>query len=299
MMDKSCHSSGEEESSSTTNPNPNPNLDSITKDHYLKQIHKLSHKISKPPLRKQPFEFDNHHQHLHHHQPQLILDESQPSNLLHNQQQHQPPVYNVSKSDFRDVVQKLTGSPAHEKVQKPSAGEPVKPQSSRLQRIRPPPLEHICNRPSAVSETLFQKQHLMVSNKLGSDNNMSSDPSFRPAGGVGGNFFPRQHHHQPLSPLPPLPTVHAAAESPISAYMRCIQSNVTGFTQPPVTQLQPSSSSPAPDFPAPSSPLPFGCLPPMLSPRFPFSPTNQFGFQQLTPLSPNPPAPSPRWKSVG
>ncbi|KAK9160942.1 hypothetical protein Syun_007283 [Stephania yunnanensis] len=27
------------------------------------------------------------------------------------QQQHQPPVYNINKSDFRDVVQKLTGCP--------------------------------------------------------------------------------------------------------------------------------------------------------------------------------------------
>ncbi|KAG0471298.1 hypothetical protein HPP92_015844 [Vanilla planifolia] len=29
------------------------------------------------------------------------------------QQQPQPPVYNIDKNDFRDVVQKLTGSPAH------------------------------------------------------------------------------------------------------------------------------------------------------------------------------------------
>ncbi|XP_071693522.1 VQ motif-containing protein 9-like [Rutidosis leptorrhynchoides] len=284
-MDKGCHSSGQQESS-PINPitNPNPNLDSSTtaattnnnKDHYL-QINKFSHKISKPPIKK-PFEFDpqnHHHPHHHHqiphHQPPLILDqpnESQPSNLHYNhhqqqQQQHQPPVYNVSKSDFRDVVQKLTGSPAHERLPS-NPVQPVKPQSSRLQRIRPPPLEHIGNRPPAAASS-------------------AAIPNFRPAIG---NFFAGQRpHHQPLSPLPPLPAVHATAESPISAYMRCFQTNVTGFNQ-----VLPQG----PDFPAPSSPLPFGCLPPMLSPGHPFSPTNQFGFQQLTPLSSAPPAPSPR-----
>ncbi|KVH99732.1 VQ motif-containing protein 9 [Cynara cardunculus var. scolymus] len=300
MMDKSCHSSGEESSAI------NPNLDSSTgiisgKDQYLKHLHKLSHKISKPPIRK-PFEFD--------HQPPVILDESQPSNLHHHhhqQQQHQPPVYNVSKSDFRDVVQKLTGSPAHERVTNPV--QPVKPQSSRLQRIRPPPLEHVGNRPppNAVAGGVLPQ-----------------NPSFR-QGHVSGNFFnnqrPQQQHHQPLSPLPPLPAVHATAESPISAYMRCFQTNGTSisgpsprwnsFTPPPPpppplnTTVQPRSpTAAATDIPAPSSPLPFGCLHspksqyPMLSPGFPFSPTNQFGFQQLTPLSPTPPAPSPRWKSL-
>ncbi|KAI3672473.1 hypothetical protein L6452_38561 [Arctium lappa] len=293
MMDKSCHSSGEESSAI------NPNLDSSStgKDHYLKHLHKLSHKISKPPIRK-PFEFD-------HHQPPLVLDhgnESQPSNLNHHQQQqHQPPVYNVSKSDFRNVVQKLTGSPAHERITNPV--QPVKPQSSRLQRIRPPPLEHVGNRPPPNAVTVTVAGGVLPQN-----------PSFRP-GHVSGNFFNNQRQQQPLSPLPPLPAVHATAESPISAYMRCFQTSVTGpsprwnsFTPPPPPQLNatvpPRSPTPATEFPAPSSPLPFGCLHspksqyPMLSPGFPFSPTNQFGFQQLTPLSPTPPAPSPRWKSL-
>ncbi|KAL8215558.1 hypothetical protein R6Q57_022395 [Mikania cordata] len=259
MMDKSCHSSGEESSAI------NPNLDSSSKDQYLKQIHKLSHKISKPPIRK-PFEFDHHLHQIHQPPPLPVLDESQPSNLHHNQQQHQPPVYNVSKSDFRDVVQKLTGSPAHEKPT--NFVSPVKPQSSRLQKIRPPPLEHIGNRPPAAVGGAIP-----------------SHPSFRPV--APGNFFTGQ---RPLSPLPPLPTVHAAAESPISAYMRCFQTNITGVTHAPPQQLPPPNSLPLPDLPA--SPLPFGCLPPMLSP------TNRFGFQQLTPLSPTPPSASPRWKSV-
>ncbi|XP_076902557.1 VQ motif-containing protein 9-like [Bidens hawaiensis] len=251
---KSCHSTGEESSAT----NSNPNLDSCTynnsKDQYLKQIHKLSHKISKPQFRK-PFEFENPlHQIHHHHQP---LDESQPSSHQHNQ----PPVYNVSKSDFRDVVQKLTGSPAHERLP-PPVMPPVRPQSSRLQKIRPPPLQHIGLRPPSTAVAPPQNPNV----------------NFPP-----GNFFARQ---RPLSPLPPFPAVHAAAESPISAYMRCFQTEVAGFPPPP----------PVPEFTAPASPLAFGCLP---SPRFPFSPTNEFRFQQLTPLSPTPPAPSPRWKPVG
>lgn len=275
-MDKSCHSSGEESSSSAINPNPN-NLESTTtintnpKDHYnnnpLNQIHKLSHKISKPPIRK-PFEYDHNHQIQ---SPPLILDhhhhpgnESQPSNLhlQQQQQQHQPPVYNVSKSDFRDVVQKLTGSPAHERVINPVQSQPVKPQSSRLQRIRPPPLEQVGKFPLT---------------------------------GQNPRFFSGQRPL--LSPLPPLPAVHATAESPISAYMRCFQTNVTGFSNPLPVQQNPSGSLSQPELHAPnefhappSSPLPFGCL----SPGFQFSPAI---FQQLTPLSPTPPAPSPRWKS--
>ncbi|XP_076921218.1 VQ motif-containing protein 9-like [Bidens hawaiensis] len=264
MMDnnnnnKSCHSTGEE--SSATNPN--------NKDQYLKQVHKLSHKISKPQFRK-PFEFENPlhqiqiHHHHHHHQP---LDESQPSNLQHNQ----PPVYNVSKSDFRDVVQRLTGSPVHERLPPPvnaavnaAVIPPVKPQSSRLQKIRPPPLEHIGLRPPSTAVTPP----------------LNPNVNF-PHGNIYGV-------HRPLSPLPPLPAVDAAAESPISAYMRCFQTNVAGFSPP----------APVPEFTAPASPLAFRCLPPTSSPRFPFSPTNEFGFQQLMPMSPTPPVPSPRWKPV-
>nr|GEV85154.1 VQ motif-containing protein 9 [Tanacetum cinerariifolium]GEV85155.1 VQ motif-containing protein 9 [Tanacetum cinerariifolium] len=207
------------------------------------------------------FKFGHNLNHQIQSQP-LILDSdtsSQPSSFMNSNQQtpQQPPVYNVSKSDFRDVVQKLTGSPAHERVVKTAPRELhapslVKPQSSRLQRIRPPPLEHVGNRPPGGVSTV--------------------------AGGNPG-FFAGQRM---MSPLPPLPAVHATAESPISAYMRCIQTSITGLSHAP--------PPPLPDFHAPPSPLGFGCLP---SPGFPFSPTR---FQ--TPLSPTPPAASPRWKAV-
>ncbi|KAL5209914.1 hypothetical protein ABZP36_005537 [Zizania latifolia] len=110
----------------------------------------------------------------------------------------QPPVYNIDKSDFRDVVQKLTGSPCHLLPPQPLApaaavsmppppprpimGPPPPPPPSaipsRLHRIRPPPLAP--PRPPPIL------------------------PSAPPA----------------LSPLPPLPAVCMTAESPISAYMR-------------------------------------------------------------------------------
>ncbi|GKE53234.1 VQ motif-containing protein 9, partial [Tanacetum coccineum] len=155
------------------------------------------------------FKFDHNLNHQIQSQP-LILDSdtsSQPSSFMNSNQQppQQPPVYNVSKSDFRDVVQKLTGSPAHERVANTAAREHhapplVKPQSLRLQRIRPPPLEHVGNRPPGGSTTV-----------------------------VGGNpgFFAGQRM---MSPLPPLPAVHATAESPISAYMRCFQTSITGLS---------------------------------------------------------------------
>ncbi|KAK7301173.1 hypothetical protein RJT34_12034 [Clitoria ternatea] len=78
------------------------------KDHHnLRQLNKLSHNISKS-----------------HNIKKHTSPESQP--LAH--------VYNISKSDFRDIVQKLTGSPGHHHQPKPV---------SRLNRLRPPPLPQI------------------------------------------------------------------------------------------------------------------------------------------------------------
>uniref|UniRef100_A0A803LUR3 Uncharacterized protein n=2 Tax=Chenopodium quinoa TaxID=63459 RepID=A0A803LUR3_CHEQI len=92
----------------------------------------------------------------------------------------------------------------------------------------------------------------------------------------------------PHSPLPPLPTCHAAAESPISAYMRFLHSSVdSSFNR--TGQMLPPPSPPPADFttvlppfgflPSPKSPCPF--VPPnmIFSPTgnsplgFPFSPT--------------------------
>ncbi|XP_059631315.1 VQ motif-containing protein 9-like [Cornus florida] len=294
-MDKSCHSSGGDSSSSSSSNN---------RDYYLKHLNKISHKISKP-VRRPTFDHINHPPPP----PPPLPPQSQPQNLPPQQQQHQPPVYNINKSDFRDIVQKLTGSPAHERFSTPPPIQPPKPPSSRLQRIRPPPLAHLSNRPPPLLS------------------NAGINPN------TGGSLI--QHQRQPLSPLPPFPAVHAAAESPVSAYMRYLQGSVStadsdpkrlspfsprwSYLAPPqLPQHQqqslprqqniapsPTSASMAQlQFPMPSSPLPFACFP---SPRSPypfapnmlFSPTTagQLGFQQF-PVSPTVPVPSPRWKDV-
>ncbi|KAK8691004.1 hypothetical protein V6N13_074525 [Hibiscus sabdariffa] len=60
--------------------------------------------------------------------------------------QPQPQVYNISKNDFWNIVQQLTGSPSrNDPLPRPPQNSP-KPQSMRLKRIRPPPLSPI-NRP--------------------------------------------------------------------------------------------------------------------------------------------------------
>ncbi|KAK3016283.1 hypothetical protein RJ639_007603 [Escallonia herrerae] len=283
-MEKSWHSSTEPTDTSSSNG-------TSSRDQYLKHLNKFSHKISKPPIRKPSF--DNHPNHP----PPAPPQNPQQQQQQQQQQQHQPPVYNINKSDFRDVVQKLTGSPAHhERYSTPTPINPPKPQSSRLQRIRPPPLAQLISRPTPAPSGAAPHQPCAAAANVNPDG---------------------QRQLQPLSPLPPFPAVHAAAESPISAYMRYLQasnpaldsdpkrfpgvsprwSNLSQPPPPPPPQSS-SGSTAALQFPMPSSPLPFGCLP---SPRSPypslFSPGNQFGFSQF-PLSPTLQVPSPKWKGV-
>ncbi|CAN0889955.1 VQ motif-containing protein 9 [Linum grandiflorum] len=258
------HHNQQQPSSSSSGAAP----DHSRSDHhqYLKGLNKLSHKISKPttttaksnpppPTPPLPLPLP-----LPPPPPQQL---PQPSAA--QQQQSQPPVYNINKSDFRDVVQKLTGSPAHDRSAAPPPPlHPPKSQSSRLQRIRPPPLAHLINRPPAASPT-------------------------------------------PLSPLPPFPAVHVAAESPVSAYMRYLHNSMppppppSGVFSPLAPLVSPrwnsnlhpqggggigvAASPTSQQFQLPISPLPFGCL---NSPRgaYPLSPTVV------------PPVPSPKWKRV-
>ncbi|XP_038717905.1 VQ motif-containing protein 9 [Tripterygium wilfordii] len=312
-MDKSCDST----SSSS----------SAGKDQYLKNLNRLSVKISKPVIvtRKPPaFENQSQNQNSVHQQPssqQPELSEAQTQTHALQAQQHQPPVYNINKNDFRDVVQKLTGSPVHERFSTPPPIQAPKPQSSRLQRIRPPPLAHVSNRPPLINNAIpaQQQQAPATINPLAT----ATAP---------GGFI--QRPGAPLSPLPPLPSVHGAAESPVSAYMRYFQSqnsmsNVdpnqkqfSGFSplapfnsarwnnstpqQPP--QIPPPSSTSGmpptqPQFQLPSSPLAFGCSNsprspyPLLSPGLLFSPSSgPLGF----PLSPTVqvPVPSPKWRGL-
>lgn len=284
MMDKTSSSTDQNTTSSSISSRNQT-------DHLLKQVNKTSHKISKP----------NHHLNK-----QTSQSSSQHNNNNINnqqqQQQQQPPVYNINKNDFRDVVQKLTGSPAHDRLSTPPPIHSPKPPSSRLQRIRPPPLAHVSNRPP---------------------------PPIADAGsGAGTSGMYGGRPRSPFSPLPPLPTVSAAAESPISAYMRFLRNSipVPGDPDPrrmpglsPRGNANPTSLPPVPipsqppamnSFSAassqltmPGSPLAFGHIPsprfqyPLLPPTFLFSPPSQLGFPQL-PVSPRLPVPSPTWKDL-
>lgn len=230
-MEKSCNSSAD----SNTNTNRNQT------DPLLKNLSKTSHKISKP------------HHHLNHLKQPAV--DSPSSNDPHQQQ---PPVYNIDKTHFRDVVQKLTGS----STPLPQNPNPNRNPSSRLHGIRPPPLAHVRNTlpPATTSDA---------------------------DAGVGGTHDGRLR--SPFSPLPPFPTVSAAAESPISAYMRCL-----GSSFPASADAYPPMNSTF--LLAPASPLAFGHIP-LLSPSMLLSPSSQLGFPSL-PLSPGLLLPSPRWKDL-
>ncbi|KAE8719554.1 VQ motif-containing protein 9 [Hibiscus syriacus] len=205
-----------------------------------------------------------------------------------------------SSGESWDVVQKLTGSPAHERFSTPPPIHQPKPQSSRLQRIRPPPLAHVTNRPPPVMNCAV--------------------PNMNPSGCLTANTFMNQRPPAtaPLSPLPPFPAVQVVAESPVSAFMRYLQNSTptavdpnpkqfTGF--PPLAPLvsplwnnltapqqQPAQQSQVPTTGiiqsySPSSSVALGCV---NSPRSPYSSffypfSGQLGF----PLSP-----SPKWPSL-
>ncbi|CAN6585932.1 hypothetical protein C1H46_037344 [Malus baccata] len=215
-------------------------------------------------------------------------------------QQPQPQVYNISKNDFRNIVQQLTGSPSQEPLPRPPQNPP-KPQSMRLQRIRPPPLAPINNRP------------------------LNTPPAPLPAGPpqvpYNNNFVrPPQFGHPSPTPMPPFPHGDSmwqnTAESPISAYMRYLQSSMLDPTprgnqpqpqpqvpgqmqsQPPSTSLLPNpsvSAHPPPRMNAPGAHAPNLQHPQMNGPPLLPSPTSQFllpsptGYMNL--LSPRSPYP--------
>ncbi|CAF2206067.1 hypothetical protein YC2023_093177 [Brassica napus] len=298
MMDKSCNSSGD--SASVTSSTGN--------NHHLRQLNKLSHKISKPTTTSTSSSSISaavNQETDHQFPPPPPPPQQQPQHQINhgNLHQHQPPVYNINKNDFRDVVQKLTGSPAHERISAPPqqpVHHPKAQQSSRLHRIRPPPLAHVINRPPGLL------------------NNAALVP---PPSWSGGFVVPRPT--APLSPLPPLPPVHAAAESPVSSYMRYLQNSMLAMDSnrrefsglsplaplvsprwyqqqqenapPPLNSGRP----PPPGTVSQAPPQSLGCLSSpkspygLLSPSLLLSPTSgQLGF----PASPTtvPPLPSPK-----
>ncbi|CAJ1940365.1 unnamed protein product [Sphenostylis stenocarpa] len=109
------------------------------------------------------------------------------------QPQPQPQVYNISKNEFRDIVQQLTGSPSQDPQSKPPQNNSPKPQNMRLQKIKPPPLPYV--RPPLPAPY--------------NNNTLATRPA---------------QFRQP-SPIP-FPQANTA-ESPISAYMRYLEHSLT------------------------------------------------------------------------
>ncbi|KAL0692901.1 hypothetical protein Bca4012_060081 [Brassica carinata] len=220
---------------------------------------------------------DNHH---HHH---LGVNKNgknirkDPSNQQNQQQNHQALFYNINKTDFRSIVQQLTGLGSASSANPPQSANPnpPKPPNSRLVKVRPAPLTQVNHPPPPVQSDPIAAETVQRNDQL---------------------------------------TVNPA-ESPISAYMRyLIESSPVGNraqiqNQNPVqssTGLFPSHQtgpspmsfqSPASQFvssPPPRSPFP------LLSPSFfAFSPRLIGGNESLPPPSPGFffPLLSPLWKN--
>lgn len=342
-MDKGFVGGGDDSASSLSYSNGGSSSGG-SRDVYLKHVSRNSHKISKPVRKPLPLP------------PTAtaaaavavggaslsssggglpILD---PNSGQAQPQSQQPPVYNINKNDFRDVVQKLTGSPAHERFSAPPPpAAQTRPPSSRLQRIRPPPLSQIVNRPPQILQQNDGSQqgaqpftplpplpsvHPAAESPISAYMRfLQGSASAASASSLWNGAAPAAPRPDSLLPQsdsgqrPPVPTQSSQvppAESPVSAYMRFLQNSYTSSTAlpqwnatappssllPPPQQQQPPFSSMS-SFPSlPLSPLPFGCIP---SPKSPygslFSPNGQLGMPQL-PLSPTPPVPSPRWKGM-
>ncbi|KAL3619649.1 hypothetical protein CASFOL_034561 [Castilleja foliolosa] len=225
--DNESSSSSSSMSSLSNNSNSNSNM-------FLKQANKNSHKIAKPIRKPLPLPnptaaaipaIDPNHHYLG---PARGPPQSQ-----------QPAVYNINKNDFRDVVQKLTGSPAHERLPTPPppAVTHPRPPSSRLQRIRPPPLAQINNRPNQITQIHPHPQNGAVQRPTppvhpGAESPISAymrflqnAPSPLWNGGPRSDSLPPQNEFGQRPHPPPLSPMHPAAESPIAAYMRYLQTS--------------------------------------------------------------------------
>ncbi|KAI4371501.1 hypothetical protein MLD38_019729 [Melastoma candidum] len=186
------------------------------------------------------------------HQPNFANNNGNGPNGSNNDgnasRQPQPQVYNINKNDFRSIVQQLTGSPARDWVPLPrSPNNPPKPQSMRLQKIRPPPL-------SPMSRPRFPPLAAVpvAPPPVNYDNNSFSRAA--PYGQLSPRKFqtaapygqPSPRNFQTVPPGVP-PFVRNMNESPISAYMRYLQAPLVdpayGGDQPPY-QPSPHQSIP-------------------------------------------------------
>ncbi|GLT81252.1 hypothetical protein SLA2020_526460 [Shorea laevis] len=207
-------------------------------------------------------------------------------------QQPQPQVYNISKNEFRNIVQQLTGSASQEPLPRPP--QPPKSQSQRLQKIRPPPLTPI-NRPIIPSQVPV---HVPAPAPM--------PPPVPPQAPYNPGLARPAQFGQPsptmMQPFMPGDSVWGnAAESPLTAYMRYLQTSILS-PSPVGGQFQPHLQPPVPGQPQAQPPssglLPNPPMPPFPSPRGvngPVAPMPGLPSPRMNgPLPPMPNIPSPR-----
>ncbi|KAG8374620.1 hypothetical protein BUALT_Bualt10G0014400 [Buddleja alternifolia] len=220
------------------------------------------------------------------HQPNFATTSRQ------QQPQPQPRVYNINKTDFRNIVQQLTGSSSRE-PQRPTPHLQNHPtttpnNNNRLHRVRPPPL---------APPTQPQLPHLHISLQQPYPNAFTAPP-------------PPPSQYDQLSPPVFLPSTPSdiwtnTTQSPISGYMLYLQNSAIDLgpgqshsgPPPPALPSQPITNCPPPVLPSPTSlfllPSPTGFLN-LFSPRSPYpliSPNFSFGPRGT--LGPGPPHPPP------
>nr|GMC87210.1 protein HAIKU1-like [Ipomoea batatas] len=195
----------------------------------------------------------------------------------------QPPsqVYNINKSDFRNIVQQLTGSPSHNtSLPRPLQNPSKNPAGTRLQRIRPAPLMPM-NQPRVSAQSRFAH---IPPQPLCSNNYVS--PA---AADCSRLLSPAQN------PFNPIDVWENSDKSPISAYMQYLQGSIIDSAGP--NQAQPHQGPfllPSPtgfvNLFSPCTPYPLfspgAQHPPPLSPKFSFSPMGQPGILGAGPRSP-------------
>ncbi|XP_006280942.2 protein HAIKU1 [Capsella rubella] len=216
--------------------------------------------------------YDNHH----HHQQHLGVNKmgknirKDPSNQQNLQQQQNPQalVYNINKTDFRSIVQQLTGLGSTSSVNPPQP-TPPKPPNSRLVKVRPAPLTQL-NHPPVQSVPV------------------ASEPvqSVNPAESPISAYMRYLIESSPTVGNQPQPQ----NQNPVQSSTGLFPSQQTG-----PNPMQPFQS-PASQFvlsPQPRSPFP------LFSPNFAFSPRFSGGSESLPPPSPGFffPLLSPLWKN--
>ncbi|KAG7532439.1 VQ motif [Arabidopsis thaliana x Arabidopsis arenosa] len=195
-----------------------------------------------------------------------------PPNQQNQQQNPQALVYNINKTDFRSIVQQLTGLGSSSSVNPPQTNPP-KPPNSRLVKVRPAPLTQLNHPPPPppppVQSVPIASEPVQPVNPAESP--ISAYMRYLIESSPVGNLAQPQNQN-PVQPSTGLFPSHQTGPNPMSF-------------QSPASQFVLS--------PPPRSPFP------LFSPNFAFSPRFLGGTESLPPPSPGFffPLLSPLWKN--